>query len=39
MDFEALDARVLELLREYIRLDTTNPPGDGRRRRTGWRVC
>jgi acetylornithine deacetylase/succinyl-diaminopimelate desuccinylase-like protein len=27
-DFTALDGRVLEWLREYIRIDTTNPPGD-----------
>jgi acetylornithine deacetylase/succinyl-diaminopimelate desuccinylase-like protein len=28
IDFAALDARVIGLLREYITIDTTNPPGD-----------
>jgi acetylornithine deacetylase/succinyl-diaminopimelate desuccinylase-like protein len=28
IDFAALDARVIDLLREYITIDTTNPPGD-----------
>jgi len=28
MDFATLDARVVEWLREYITIDTSNPPGD-----------
>ncbi len=28
IDFAALDARVVDWLREYVTIDTTNPPGD-----------